>query len=336
MIRFLARWLLTFILLSLLGVAGVIGGRFWRFSQNTITLAAPQTITIHAGEKMGEIARTLQEHQLGGDSWQWVLLAKMKRADRSIKAGDYLLSGSITPTDVLDKMVRGEVLLQEVRVPEGKSLREILASLGKNSLLDNDVANLSEQAVAEKLQAPSGSLEGWLYPETYRVLRGTKVSDILRMSFKTMQKRVAESWAERDPGIAAASMEEALILASIVEKEAGPTDDRGLIASVFDNRLKANMPLQSDPTVIYGMGVKFKGNLTRNDLQTPTAYNTYTIPRLPPTPIASVSMASLQAVLHPPQTAYYYFVAQGNGSSAFSRNLAEHNQAVNTYQRGRK
>lgn len=333
MIRGFFRWALTLTFLAILGSAGLIGWRFLQFTQKKIAFETPHTITINSGASMVKIAQVLQAPPIGGESWQWILLAKIKRADRSIKAGDYVLSGTLTVTDIIDKMVRGDVLLQGVRIPEGKTIAEILALLEKNTLLINDIKGLSMQALAEKINAPVSNLEGWLYPDTYRLLRGTKMSEVISMAYLAMQKKIQNAWQNRRADSPLQNIYEALILASIVEKESGRADDRGLIASVFINRLKANMPMQSDPTVIYGLGEQFNGNLTRAHLLAPTPYNTYTIARLPPTPIASVSESSLQAVVNPPESSYYYFVARGDGSSAFSRTLSEHNMAVNTYQR---
>jgi len=196
------------------------------------------------------------------------------------------------------------------------------------------VAELPDTELMPKIGATAALPEGWFFPDTYFFAAGSTDASILTRANRMMQDRLALAWAAREPGLPLATPEQALILASIVEKETGRAADRPLIAAVFINRLRQGMRLQTDPTVIYGLGERFDGNLRRRDLDTDQPFNTYTRDGLPPTPIAMPSQASLDAVLHPPASTYLYFVARGNGSSEFSSNLADHNRAVAKYQKG--
>ena len=197
-------------------------------------------------------------------------------------------------------------------------------------------AGLPDTQILKLIGAEESHPEGLFFPDTYLFARQTSDLAIIRRAYLAMQRRMADAWEKRDPSVPYKTPREAMIMASIVEKETGAAADRGLVASVFANRLRIGMRLQTDPTVIYGLGEKFDGNLRKSDLLADTPYNTYTRAGLPPTPIALPGMASIEAVMRPPKTDYLYFVARGDGSSVFSRNLEEHNRAVNKYQRGGK
>jgi UPF0755 protein len=253
---------------------------------------------------------------------------------RRIRAGSYEIDAGTTPRQLLDKMVQGAETLEQVRFIEGWTLRQLRAALAKASHLKPTTAGMSDAQLMAALGQPDQPAEGRFFPDTYAYSRGVSDLTVLKRAHKAMSQRLASTWAERSPDTPLKSADELLILASIVEKETGAAADRGLVAGVFINRLRIGMPLQTDPTVIYGLGESFDGNLRKRDLQTDTPFNTYTRGGLPPTPIALPGMASLRAAVRPQATKALYFVARGDGSSAFSETLAEHNRAVNKYQRG--
>ena len=223
-----------------------------------------------------------------------------------------------------------------VRFIDGWTFKQMRAALDAHEAIKHDTQGMSNEALARKLGIPDALPEGWFFPETYHFSRGATDLSILRRAHKLMQTHLNAQWAKRAGDLPLATPYEALILASIVEKETGKAADRAVVASVFVNRLRINMRLQTDPTVIYGMGEAFDGNLRRRDLQADTPWNTYTRGGLPPTPIAMPGLASLQAALNPAASKMLYFVARGDGSSQFSRTLDEHNNAVNRYQRSGK
>jgi UPF0755 protein len=255
---------------------------------------------------------------------------------RQIRAGSYEVHAGVTPRALLDKMVRGDQVLEQLRLIEGWNWRQVRAALAVAPHLQPRTAGMSDADVMAALGAPGVAPEGRFFPDTYAYSRGVSDLTVLRRAHEAMNKRLAAAWAQRQPGLPLKSADDALILASIVEKETGAPADRSRVAAVFVNRLRIGMPLQTDPTVIYGLGEAFDGNLRKRDLQTDTPFNTYTRGGLPPTPIAMPGLASLQATLHPAPSRALYFVARGDGSSEFSEDLAAHNRAVNKYQRGQK
>jgi UPF0755 protein len=260
------------------------------------------------------------------------LWARLTRRGDRIVAGEYAIAPGTTLARLLGDFAAGRVLLHPVRIPEGATFRDALAVLWASPTLTATLRDESDSAIMDRVGAPGLPAEGWFLPDTYFVTRGETDLDVLRRSHAAMQDRLDQLWQARGPG-APDSLPDALTLASLVEKETGRAEERPLVASVLLNRLRLGMPLQVDSTVIYGLGDKFDGNLRRSDLLTPTPHNTYTQRGLPPTPIALPSTASLTAVLHPAAVDYLYFVARGDGSHVFSRTLAEHNRAVNCYQR---
>lgn len=253
---------------------------------------------------------------------------------RQIKAGSYEIAPGTTPRKLLSMLVRGEETLKNVTLVEGWNFNQVRAALQKAEQLVPDTQGLSPETIMEKLGRPGIHPEGRFFPDTYTYAKGASDLAVLKRAARAMDKRVEATWALRSPDTPLKSPEQALILASIVEKETGKASDRAQIAGVFINRLRLGMPLQTDPTVIYGLGDKFDGNLRKRDLQTDTSYNTYTRVGLPPTPIAMPGKAALLAAVQPAPTKALYFVARGDGSSQFSSNLDEHNRAVNKYIRG--
>jgi len=253
---------------------------------------------------------------------------------RRIRAGSYEVEPGITPRALLDKMVRGDETLEVVRITEGWTMRQVRAELARAPHLRQSSAAMDEAQLMTAIGAPGQAAEGRFFPDTYAYSRGVSDLTVLRRAHAAMQRRLATTWDDRAADTPLKSAEEALILASIIEKETGLPADRGLVAGVFVNRLRIGMRLQTDPTVIYGLGERFDGNLRKIDLVTDTPFNTYTRAGLPPTPIAMPGAASLRAAVLPERTRALFFVARGDGSSIFSETLAEHNRAVNLTQRG--
>ena len=252
-----------------------------------------------------------------------------------IRAGSYEIDRRFTPEMLLRMMVRGDETMAVVRLTEGWTFRQFRAELARAEALKPTTVAMTDQQIMVALGEADVSPEGRFFPDTYSYSKGTADLAVLRRARQAMRQRLQDAWADRSPDTPLRSPDEALTLASIVEKETGQPADRGKVAGVFVNRLRINMPLQTDPTVIYGLGEAFDGNLRRRDLQTDSPYNTYLRSGLPPTPIAMPGKASLQAAVRPEATKALYFVARGDGSSEFSDDLAAHNRAVNKFQRGR-
>jgi len=259
---------------------------------------------------------------------------KFSGQSRYIRAGSYEISQATSAWQLLNKLVRGEENLKSLTLVEGWNWRQLRQAMDKSDYLKHDTVSLSDEEIMSHLGKKGIAPEGRFYPDTYNFGKGSSDLDVLRRAAKSMDKHLEYAWNNRDLALPLKSADEALVLASIVEKETGLASDRRMIASVFHNRLRIQMPLQTDPTVIYGMGASFDGNLRRVDLKTDHPWNTYVHKGLPPTPIAMPGLAALQATLHPATSKALYFVARGNGSSQFSENLADHNAAVDRYQRG--
>ena len=254
---------------------------------------------------------------------------------RQIKAGSYEITPGMTPRTLLSMLVRGDQALKSVTLVEGWNFSQVRAALQKAEQLAPESAALSPEMIMEKLAMPGVYPEGRFFPDTYTYAKGASDLAVLKRAARAMDKRLDAAWAMRSPDTPLKTANEALILASIVEKETGKPADRSQIAGVFTNRLRVGMLLQTDPSVIYGLGDKFDGNLRKRDLQTDTPYNTYTRAGLPPTPIAMPGRAAMLAAVQPAPTKALYFVARGDGSSQFSASLDEHNRAVNKYIRNR-
>nr|WP_279343651.1 endolytic transglycosylase MltG [Variovorax terrae] len=253
---------------------------------------------------------------------------------RQIKAGSYEIEAGTTPRSLLQKLVRGEEALRSVTLVEGWTFRQVRDALAKADQLKPEASGLSDEAVMSLLGRPGQPPEGRFFPDTYTYAKGSTDLAVLRRALRAMDRKLEAAWALRAPGLPLKTPDEALTLSSIVEKETGRAADRAQIAGVFVNRLRIGMPLQTDPTVIYGLGASFDGNLRKRDLQADTPWNTYTRTGLPPTPIAMPGKAALLAAVQPARTKALYFVARGDGSSHFSDSLDEHNRAVNKFQRG--
>jgi UPF0755 protein len=327
------RW--AFLLALLAG--GAIAAYAWWWLKQPMPLAQPTVeITIEPGTAPRRVAQQWVDAgvQVPAD----LLYAWFRLSGRSpqIRAGTYEIGRGTTPRLLLDILLRGDEAMYTVRFIEGWTFAQLRAALATAPSLKHDSKDMSEAQLMAAIGVPGQRAEGRFFPDTYAY--GRKVSDlvVLRQAYAAMQRRLESAWAERTPDLPLASIEDLLTLASIVEKETGIEGDRTKVASVFVNRLRVGMPLQTDPTVIYGLGPAFDGNLRKRDLLADGPYNTYTRKGLPPTPIALPGAASIKATAQPAASKWLYFVARGDGSSVFSENLADHNRAVNQYQRGSK
>jgi len=323
------RNLLIFVLLA--AGLGWAAFQWWLLRPLPLQTPAPLSVDIAAGSSSRAVAERLADAGVGVPApvlYAWFRLSGQSRA---LKAGSYDLEAGITPERLLQKLVRGEQALRSVTLVEGWTFRDVLAALRGAPDLTPDLDGLSPAQIMERIGRPGVHPEGRFFPDTYRVARRAPASAVLRQAAQVMDARLAQAWSQRAPGSPLKTPEEALILASIVEKETGAAADRAHVAGVFSNRLRIGMRLQTDPTVIYGLGERFDGNLRKIDLQTDTPYNSYTRAGLPPTPIAMPGWAALLAAVQPADTRALYFVARGDGSSHFSSTLDEHNAAVRRY-----
>ena len=320
--------------LLLLAVLGAAGGAAWWLNRPLDLATEPVEVSIEPGTSPREIALAWVR---AGVQAPPVLLYEWFRWSgqaRKIRAGSYEIGRGVTPVALLNKMVRGDEAQAVVRLIEGWTFRQFRTELAKADALKPTTASMSDEQVMAALGAPAGlSPEGRFHPDTYAYSKGSSDLAVLKRAYRAMQRRLDAAWQERAPDTPLRSADDALVLASIVEKETGAGADRGLVAGVFVNRLRLGMPLQTDPTVIYGLGAAFDGNLRKRDLLADTPYNTYTRSGLPPTPIAMPGNASLLAAVRPEPTKALYFVSRGDGRSEFSETLADHNRAVNQYQR---
>ncbi len=290
-------------------------------------------VTIQNGDSAERAANRIVQAGVATPPWLLHAWLRLSGEARQIKAGSYEIEPGTTPQQLLRKLVDGEQALLALTIPEGWTFAQMRAALAAAPHLKRDTQGLSNTDLMSRLGRAGVHPEGRFFPDTYRYGKHSSDEAIYRAALQAMDRQLAAAWAQRSAGVPLKSPNDALILASIVEKETGRDSDRGEIAGVFANRLRIGMRLQTDPTVIYGVGPSFDGNLTRAHLQTDTPYNTYTRAGLPPTPIALPGRASLLAAVQPASTEAIYFVARGDGSSVFSATLAEHNRAVDRYQR---
>ena len=334
----------VFLLILLLILSGV---GFWGYQKLTefvhtpVNVTQDQLLTIERGTTGSKLAALLEQEKIleHADLLPWLL--KLQPQLNKVKAGTYSLTGVKTLQDLLDMINSGKEAQFSVKFIEGKTFKEWRKNLENAPHLKQTLQGKTDKEIMALLDIPAVSkavyewnnMEGWLYPDTYNYTPNSTDLELLKRSTTRLQKALDKAWNERDENLPLADPYQMLILASIVEKETGIAEERPQVASVFINRLKANMKLQTDPTVIYGMGESYTGNIRKKDLEAMTPYNTYMIEGLPPTPIAMVSESALQAVAHPAKTDFYYFVADGSGGHKFTRNLNEHNKAVQEYLR---
>ena len=332
-------------LLILLLILGGVG--FWGYQKLTefvhtpVNVTQDQLLTIERGTTGSKLAALLEQEKIldNADLLPWLL--KLQPQLNKVKAWTYSLTGVKTLQDLLNMINSGKEAQFSVKFIEGKTFKEWRKNLENAPHLKQTLQGKSDKEIMALLDIPAvtkavyewNNMDGWLYPDTYNYTPNSTDLELLKRSTTRLQKALDKAWSERDENLPLADPYQMLILASIVEKETGIAAERPQVASVFINRLKANMKLQTDPTVIYGMGESYTGNIRKKDLETITPYNTYMIEGLPPTPIAMVSESALQAVAHPAKTDFYYFVADGSGGHKFTHNLNEHNKAVQEYLR---
>lgn len=291
-----------------------------------------QEITIKPNSSLRSIAKQLVAQGVLKTEWSFVLLAKVLNKAPYLQAGDYTLNKNINPYQLLLSLNHGKSTQGGITFIEGKTFKQMRLRLSKNDAIKHTIQTLSDAEVMQLVGRGELHAEGLFFPETFYFDRGTLDTVILKRAYEIMQTKLEKAWQTRASNLPYKSSYEALIMASIIEKETGKASEREMIAGVFINRLRIGMRLQTDPTIIYGMGDDYKGNIRRKDLMKDTPYNTYTRSGLPPTPIAMPGLASIEAALHPADTKALYFVGKGDGSHAFSNNLADHNRAVVKYQ----
>ncbi len=315
----------------------VIAGWFYIYAVTPVApdSAGERVVLIPPGMNLPGIQRVLAAEGLGGDDFRFRLLARLTRLERRLRAGEYRLAGSFSPLRILRELASGRIVHRPVTIPEGANLKEVASILANGGLLAREeFLRLAGDAefIRNEMRINAGSLEGYLFPDTYYLSRGQKGEEIIAMMVGRLRSVLAELGVG-DVGrvTQGLTLHELLTMASIVEKETASPAERPLIARVFLNRLQKRMRLQTDPTVIYGLSM-FDGNLTRRDLRTATPYNTYVINGLPPGPIGNPGRASIEAVLSPAVGPYLYFVSKNDGTHHFSSTLAEHNRAVQQYQ----
>ncbi|SDV51454.1 endolytic transglycosylase MltG [Chitinasiproducens palmae] len=328
--KFLKRAALLAILLAV-----ALAALAYRWAHQPVRLAAsPIDVAIQPRSALPAVLTQLQAGGVTFNHTLFTAMTRLLRLDTSIKSGNYEFQTGTTPYQLLLKLARGDVNQSVVTVIEGWTFARMRAEIDQNPDLKHDTLGLSEAALLARIGAAESKAEGLFFPDTYLFARGTSDVDIYTRAYRVGRLRLAEAWRERAADLPYRTPYEALIAASLIEKETGRGDERGRVSAVFANRLRVGMPLQTDPSVVYGLTTPLDKRLRRRDLTTDTPYNTYTRPGLPPTPIALPGMAALEAAVHPVKTDALYFVARGDGSSEFSNSLDAHNRAVNRYQRG--
>jgi len=331
-----------FKIIALLIIVGSFAAA-WYWNEYKIFLQTPINISkilsgkentyifsINKGDSVKQIAQSLEQQKLIKHAEYFYIYSRLSKQAGKIKAGEYALKQGMTIVDIVNLFVSGKVTQYSLTIVEGWSFKQALEQLKKNKDLVM-TAQLTVEKLTKHLASQHKNLEGLIYPDTYHFPRGTTDVKFLQRAYQQMQQILAQEWQNREKNLPLKSPYEALIMASIVEKESGGNSERSKIAGVFIRRLKKKMRLQSDPTIIYGMGERYKGNIRRRDINEKTAYNTYQIDGLPPTPIALVGRAAIHAVLHPDKGKSLYFVADGSGGHVFSNNLKAHNRAVRKY-----
>jgi len=310
------------------------GGALWWLNQSLPLSAETLDLSVEPGTLPRAVAQAVADAGVQVNPLLLYGWFRFSGEARQIKAGSYELERGVTPRSLLRKLVRGDEALRAVTLVEGWTFAQVRTALLKAEQLAPTTRGLEPDLIMNSLGRPGLHPEGRFFPDTYTYAKGSSDLGVLKRALRAMDKRLDAAWAQRAPNTPLKTPEQALILASIIEKETGRPSDRPMIAAVFSNRLRIGMLLQTDPTVIYGLGDKFDGNLRRIDLQTDTPWNTYTRTGLPPTPIAMPGKSALLAAVQPAPSKALYFVARGDGSSEFSADLAAHNRAVNKYQRG--
>ncbi len=326
--------------LLLLLIVMVVMAIFWAKRDYEQTLSRPvvtdsDVFVIKKGESFRQITRRLQQKWAVNPYW-FRVIAYQKKVTNQLKAGEYVLQPGMTLPDILAVFVSGKARQYAITFPEGWTFKQIRQRLLEEKNLRHTLDKLDDQALLKRLGSSYSHPEGLFFPETYFFEKNTFDLELLKRAYQKMQQVLQQEWVKRQPGLPLETPYQALILASIVEKETGKPSERAMIAGVFIRRLRKGMLLQTDPTVIYGMGERYQGNIRRKDLKQATPYNTYVIKGLPPTPIAMPGREAIHAVMHPAAGNSLYFVASGDGGHVFSATLREHVNAVNKYQKKRR
>lgn len=295
-----------------------------------------QEVVILTKSGLKSIANQLVAQGVLIEPWRFIILARLLHKESFLQAGSYTLNKNISPYQLLLSLNHGKTTQGSVTFIEGRSFMQMRQKLADNDAVKQTLNTISEAEILKLVGTSKSVAEGLFFPDTYYFDRNTTDTVLLKRSYDAMQTKLNKAWLNREANLPYKNSYEALIMASIIEKETGKASERPMIAGVFINRLRIGMRLQTDPTVIYGMGLQFDGNIRKKDLSVDTPYNTYTRNGLPPSPIAMPGLASIEAALHPEKTKALYFVGKGDGSHAFSNNLAEHNRAVVRYQLGNK
>ncbi|HIL94001.1 MAG TPA: endolytic transglycosylase MltG [Cycloclasticus sp.] len=316
-------------------------GWFWMLYQNSINDSyitdemGSVVVSIETGQNLNQIISRLEQKSVVDGRWfKW--LVRFQGAANKIQAGEYQFSPGLTPVQILGFLLKGKVNQYTIAIIEGQTFKECLKDIQQHPAIQSTLPRNADMAMyLELLNIPEQHLEGLLLPETYFFIKNTTDAQLIKRAYRAMQVFVNSAWLKREKKAVIKDVYQALTLASIVEKETGVAAERELIAGLFMRRLEIGMKLQTDPTVIYGLGERYKGDIRFRDLRQDTPYNTYTRYGLPPTPIAMPGKASIQAVLHPAETNSLYFVASGDGKHVFSETLKQHNAAVDKYQRNK-
>lgn len=316
-----------------LGIISSGAGYFWVHQPILPTGSAPVAFSIVAGSGVKSAVQQISQDGVPVNPWMLGILARLTGQSSKLKAGNYQLKPGTNPLSLIDQLVRGEFAQESLSVIEGWTFKQMRQAIANHPSLKHDTLTLSDKELLAKIAPDYPTPEGLFFPDTYRFATGASDWQIYKQAHALMQKKLDDAWATRNPSVPYKTPYQALIMASIVEKETGQKSERDMIAAVFVNRLKLGMMLQTDPSVIYGMGEEYQGNIRKRNLLKDTPYNTYTRTGLPPTPIALPGVESLSAAVNPASTDALYFVSRGNGTSKFSNNLSEHNRAVNKYQR---
>ncbi|MEE8386938.1 MAG: endolytic transglycosylase MltG [Acidiferrobacterales bacterium] len=323
---------------SVIGIGGVIAVAiiYLLVTWNTGLDTGDKIYIVKKGDSLKRFATDLYRDGILPNRYSIVWLAYLRGQHRGLKAGEYRFETGISQRQLLDKVVSGDSIKYILLIPEGWNFFELMRKLNDADKIKHTLKDLAPDAIMARLGLAGMHPEGRFFPDTYQYTAGTRDIVILRNAFERMEKHLSRQWQDREPGLPYDTSYKALVMASIIEKETGMPDERPEIAGVFVNRLRMGMRLQTDPTVIYGIGVNFDGNIRRRDLRRDTPYNTYTRKGLPPTPIAMPGAGAIYAALHPAKTKNLYFVSRGNGTHKFSTTFKEHNQAVRKYQLGGK
>ncbi|VAW52792.1 FIG004453: protein YceG like [hydrothermal vent metagenome] len=302
-----------------------------------LKLSEPETVVFTRGSTIRTLAKQLTDINLLNDKNAFLIWGRLQRQSTKLQAGEYVIAPESTLAELLDNMVAGNVVQHNIAVIEGFTFRQALTAIQQHAIINSELDELSDEEIMKRLGHEGKHPEGRFYPDTYYISHGVTDLELLSRSYNRMESILQEEWQQRESGLPLKSAYEALILASIVEKESAIAEERPLIAGLFINRLRKKMRLQTDPTVIYGIE-NYDGNIRFRDLRKDTPYNTYTRSGLPPTPIALPGREAIHATLHPDKTKYLYFVAYGDGSGRheFSTNLKDHEKAVDRYQRKKK